>query len=291
MLEGSVNAKVRRALMAFENFMIRRVDLLITVGEKLRRFFAERGARHTAVVGNWKRLEEYERTEEQNLALRKKLGIPPDAVVVTCITQLLQNRMIEELVEAVKPYPDVYAIIAGKGALEPQVKQWAAENPRVVYPGFVHALEVASYTCASDVIYCGFDPFNPNARFVAPNKLYEALAAGKPLISPDVGEIGDLIRRANCGVVTPDCTAASVRQAVEAMRDPVNRATWSRNAQLLGRSEMNWRKGQEVLSQEYSRLRPAHLTSPDARSENPSQPPRANNVKQRDEVREFQGKG
>ena len=47
--------------------------------------------------------------------------------------------MIEELVEAIKPFPDVYAIIAGKGALEPQVRKWAAENPRVVYPGFIHA--------------------------------------------------------------------------------------------------------------------------------------------------------
>ena len=50
------------------------------------------------------------------------------------------------------------------------------------------------YTCASDVIYCGFDPAMPNFRFAAPNKLFEALAAGKPLITPDIGEIGDLVR-------------------------------------------------------------------------------------------------
>lgn len=288
MLEGSVNAKVRGVLMAFENFLIRRVDLLITVGEKLRQFFVDRGAKRTAVVGNWKRLEEYERTEEQNLALREKLGIPRDAILITCITQLLQNRMIEELVEAVKPYSDVYAVIAGKGALEPQVKKWAAENPRIVYPGFLHALDVAAFTCASDVIYCGFRPFNGNARFVAPNKLFEALAAGKPLISPDVGEIGDLIRGHNFGVVTPDCTAPSVQKAVEAMRDPANRAIWSRNAQLLGRREMNWRKGQEVLSQEYARFRPAHLAA--GRSENLSQPPRVSSAKQSAAVGEFQGK-
>jgi glycosyltransferase involved in cell wall biosynthesis len=261
MLDGSVHPWVKRALMGFENFLIRRVDLLITVGEKLRRFLAARGARRTTVVGNWKILEEYERTDEQNRRMRRNLGIPPDAIVVTCITQLLQNRMIEELVEAIKPFPDVYAIIAGKGALEPQIRKWAAENPRVVFPGFIHASEVPDYTCASDAIYCGFDPFNPNARFVAPNKLYEALAAGKPLISPDVGEIGELIRSAGCGVVTPDCTAASVREAVQAMRDPVQRAEWARNSRLLGLSEMNWRKGREVLANEYSRLRPSRLVS------------------------------
>jgi glycosyltransferase involved in cell wall biosynthesis len=270
MLEGSINPGLRRVLMGFENFLIRRVDLLITVGEKLRQFFVDRGARRTAVVGNWKILADYERTDEQNLVMRGSLGIPADAIVVTCITQLLQNRMIEELVEAIKPFPDVYAIIAGKGSLEPQVRKWAAENPRVIYPGFIHASEVPGYTCASDIIYCGFDPFNPNARFVAPNKLYEALAAGKPLISPDVGEIGDLIRRADCGVVTPDCSAASVREAIEAVRDPVKRAQWTRNARLLGRSEMNWSKGREVLNEEYSRLRPSGAVSRDG-SDHPSQ--------------------
>src|SRR5215831_15904177 len=67
MLQGSVHPAVRRGLVWLENVLIRRVDLLITVGEKLRRHFVERGARHAVVVGNWKRLEEYSRTPEQNL--------------------------------------------------------------------------------------------------------------------------------------------------------------------------------------------------------------------------------
>ena len=59
MLEGSVHPRLQRELVRLENFFIRRIDLLITVGEKLRRHFAERGARHSVVVGNWKRLERF----------------------------------------------------------------------------------------------------------------------------------------------------------------------------------------------------------------------------------------
>lgn len=274
MLEGSVHPAVRAAILRLENFLLKRVDLLITVGEKLRRAFIARGARRTAVVGNWKALEEYTRSTEVSRELRRKLGVPEGAILISCITQLLKNRMIEELVQAAEDFPNVYVLLAGKGALEPRVREWAKANPRVLFPGFVHALEVPAYTCASDVIYCGFDPLNPNAAYAAPNKLFEALAAGKPLISPDVGEIGEIIRRGNCGVVTADCSTASVRAAIEAMCDPERLAVWANGSRELGRKEMNWLRGQEVLYAEYSRMLP-ELAQPWAAAINSATPARA----------------
>src|ERR1022692_3373264 len=76
MLSGSVHPMVQRGLSWLETYLIKRIDLLITVGEKLRRHFADRGARKSVVVGNWKRLEDFSRTEEQNLEMRHRLGIP-----------------------------------------------------------------------------------------------------------------------------------------------------------------------------------------------------------------------
>ena len=259
MLEGNIHPAVQRGLSLLENFFIRRIDLLITVGEKLRRHFAERGARHSVVVGNWKRLGDFSRTGEQNRQVRRQLGIPDHALTVVCITQLLRDRKIEELVQAAEESPDVYVILGGKGVMEDFVVRAVAANPRIAFVGFVSGKQIADYTCAADVVYYGFDPGNPNARFSAPNKLYEALAAGRPLITGAFGEIADVVRKAACGIVLPKYSTEEIRQALARLRDPKTRGEMASNAARLGRASMNWEKGEQVLYREYSALLPGAI--------------------------------
>jgi glycosyltransferase involved in cell wall biosynthesis len=260
MLEGSVHAGVRSALTRLENFFIRRIDLLITVGEKLRRHFAGRGARHSVVVGNWKRLEDFSRTAQQNEEVRRHLGVPDGALLVVCITQLLKDRQIEELLEAAADCPNVYVLVGGKGVLHDMVERAAKANPRILFVGFVSGKQIADYTCAGDIVYYGFDPKNPNARFSAPNKLYEALAAGRPLITGDFGEIADVVRTSRCGIVLERYGAAEIGAALRVMQEPETRTQFAENARQFGASSMNWTKGEETLFREYSTLLTAELT-------------------------------
>ncbi len=264
MLQGSVPAMVRRSLTRLETFLIRRVDLVITVGEKLRRHLSERGARRSVVVGNWKRRSEFSRSEEQNNDVRRRLGIPQDALTIACVTHLRKDRKIEELLAAVSDHPGVYLIVAGEGALEGKVRAAAAANPRVIFTGFASGRAIADYTCAADAIYYGFDPQNPNARFSAPNKLHEALAAGRPLITGDFGEIAEVVRHAECGVILSEYTVAELRRAFTVLTDPRRRRVMADNAARVGRISANWDKGEEVLFKEYSALLPGlHQPRPD----------------------------
>jgi len=268
MLEGNVPRAIQRGLVHLETFLIRRIDLLITVGEKLRRHFAERGARRSVVVGNWKRLTDFLRTERQNREVRERLAIPDGALVVVCITQLLKDRKIEELLAAIEEPSDVYLILGGKGALEKLAVDAAAANPRIRFVGFVSGKQIADCTCAGDVVYYGFDPRNPNARFSAPNKLYEAVAAGRPLITGDFGEIADVVREAECGIVLPEYSAGEIRGALNILADRGRRSSMAANAWSFGRTSLNWEKGAEALYAEYSRLLPRlRKASPDLETE------------------------
>lgn len=262
MLEGSVPQVIRKALVHLENFLIRRIDLLITVGEKLRRHFAGRGAKRSVVVGNWKRLSDFVRTDDQNRQVRRQLGIPDGGLAVVCITQLLKDRKIAELLEAVADCPNVYVILGGKGILKDFVVEAAAANPRILFVGFVSGKQIADYTCAADVVYYGFDPENPNARFSAPNKLYEALSAGRPLVTGDFGEIAEVVREAECGIVLPVYSAAEIKQALADLADRNRRDVLSANAKQYGNAFFNWEKGEEILYREYSVFLPGALRTP-----------------------------
>jgi glycosyltransferase involved in cell wall biosynthesis len=217
------------------------------------------------VVGNWKRLDEFSRTGQQNAEVRQQLGVPDGALLVVCITQLLKDRKIEELLSAVQNYPNVYVLVGGKGILKDLVEKAAAVNPRVLFVGFVSGKQIADYTCAGDIVYYGFDPENPNARFSAPNKLYEALAAGRPLITGDFGEIADVVRQAQCGIVLPRYGAVEIRDALATLQRPEVRETFAANAQRFGASFMNWTKGEETLFREYSELLETKLSWPPTR--------------------------
>ena len=267
MLDGTVHAGVRRSLVALENFLIRRIDLLITVGEKLKRHFEQRGGRHCVVIGNWKSVREYSRSEQENLTVRRGLDIPEDALVVVCIIQLFKDRKIEELLDAIDETQGVFLIIGGKGALQETVIRRAASNPNIRYVGFVSSRDIPAYTCAGDIIYYGFDPANPNARFSAPNKLFEALAAGRPLITGDFGEIAEVVRKAVCGVVLPEYSALEIRKALVVLSDANQRRTMALNARTYAGEVMNWEKGEAILYQEYSALSRTALTKPPMESE------------------------
>ena len=254
MLAGSVHPHIRIALTRLENFLIRRVDLLITVGEKLRRHFAERGARNSVVVGNWKRLEDFSRTGQQNEEVRRRLGVPDGALLVVCITQLLKDRQIEELLQAAAECPNVYVLVGGKGVLQDMVERATKANPRILFVGFVSGKQIADYTCAGDVVYYGFDPENPNARFSAPNKLYEALAAGRPLITGDFGEIADVVREAECGIVLPEYNPREIARALDVLGGCEARHCMAAKAERFGRTSLNWDRSEETLHREYSRF-------------------------------------
>jgi len=106
-------------------------------------------------------------------------------------------------------------------------------------------------TAVCDVVYYGFDQDNPNAYWSAPNKLYEAIAAGKALLASDVGEIGQTIKDERCGLLLTTATAETIGQALKALASREELGAMAQRAQAL-QTRFSAQQAAETLRQAYA---------------------------------------
>lgn len=87
-----------------------------------------------------------------------------------------------------------------------------------------------------------------------PNKLFEAFAAGKPIIAVrGIGEIGDILEQIPAGILLDAVTPETLKTAFQRLQDPqlVNQM---RQQALYGRQLYNWSLAEERLLALYSQL-------------------------------------
>lgn len=217
MMDGHLPGAAVMLLRMLEARLVRRCDLLITVGRKLQRHYRRLGARRTALVGNWKDACSYDPAEIRKVRDELKLG---GRIAIAFIANLGRERHLEPLLEAVAGDERFAAVIGGQGCLESIARSYSQRHPHICYLGKVAPARVALLTAACDVVYYGFDKNNPNSQWSAPNKLYEAIAAGKPVLAGDFGEIGLTVGHSGCGILAETADVDSLRAALDRLAQP-----------------------------------------------------------------------
>ncbi|MBO1003220.1 glycosyltransferase family 4 protein [Pseudogracilibacillus auburnensis] len=95
---------------------------------------------------------------------------------------LSKNRFINETINFVKNNPQVTLKIAGFGRSEELVKEVAANYNNILYYGRVSYEDALKLYSECDVMFAMYDPTVPNHKYSAPNKVYEAMLLGLPII-------------------------------------------------------------------------------------------------------------
>jgi len=244
---------LKKPVYKTENFLLRRIDLLITVGEILKKNFEKRGVQHSCVVGNWKDPDEFKFPQEVLNEEKRRLNILNGQLVISFIANLGKERQLAPLIAAVKDIPGISLIIGGDGPFRGVVQEAAQKYSNIIYLGYVHPSKVPLYTTISDIIFYGFDPANPNSKFSAPNKLFEALAAGKAVLTGDFGEIGRIVEETECGLIIKKFTGEGIKKNLSSLSPEIlNR--FKENSQKNALEKYNWQNARITLLDQYSRL-------------------------------------
>jgi glycosyltransferase involved in cell wall biosynthesis len=229
-----------RALMLWERWLTRRVDATITASTVLRDEFVSRGLSPVVTLGNYHELAPYEDvTEVETRDLRTRLGVAPDDVLVTYVGSLSPNRMLLPMIEAAAALPRVKFHIWGDGLQRAAIEQAAAAHPNVQYHGWLSPTELPRHFKAADVVFYCLKLDYPGAVYNAPNALSCAMAAGRPVVATDVGDLGRIVRTADCGVLIGEATPLTIAAAIEQLLDSATRARLGGNALRAAQASYN----------------------------------------------------
>lgn len=122
-----------------------------------------------------------------------------ELIQIAYVGILSPGRMIEELLEVVSSDERFSLHIGGFGALEDKVKGFADSCDRIKFYGKMKYKDTLLLEMQSAVLAALYDPSIKNHQYAAPNKFYEALMLGKPLLVAKGTGIDSVVDREEIG--------------------------------------------------------------------------------------------
>lgn len=254
----------RRVLARLERRWIAQVDGLITVNdsiaEELRRRY---GAPPAVIIRNTPPRQPIRDRPDH---LRRAAEIPTGAPIILYHGGFQRDRGLEVLAQAMlRPQlAEAHLVYMGFGPLQGSLESLAHE-PR--FRGRLHVLppvppsDLLDWVASADVSAMPNQPNTLNERYSTPNKLFESIAVGTPVVSSDFPERRRIVLDdpdgplgVVCDPTDPDALAVALGEVLAL--DPVAAADLRRRCQKAATERWNWEIQTERLIALYDRLAP-----------------------------------
>ena len=161
---------------------------------------------------------------------------------------LERGRFIQGLIDAVKMVDGWQVVIAGKGSL----KLDGLDDAKVKYLGHVHPSRIPALMGRCDLLSVMFEDGNANDRIGTPNRLFEAMALGIPVVANGNSYSGEITRQTDCGfTITPKMhPLTSLLQCLA--REPEKMKQKGNAAYEAWRTRYNWETQETKLIELYN---------------------------------------
>ena len=247
-MKTQVGSMIYQLLSRIDQFMAPKANRIITINELLADYYRELGGDVT-IVGNFQPLISKRRTSSLS---RAEVGIAEEEYVVAYIGGFTPARAIIPLIKATAINKKVTVILVGDGSQRASITELLPSHPGVRYIGWIPQDQVDRYFILSDVIYYGLYAASGNSRYSSPNALFQAMQYGKPVITTDLGEIADIVRKENCGLVIEQPTAPLIARAIHEMNDLGLRQKLGANGRRASEKKYNWAIAEKSLLSTYA---------------------------------------
>lgn len=251
--------RIRRGgLLWIERHWAQAADAVLTVNDAYADILTQtlRIAR-PAVVMNCP--ERWTRPEPPPNRIRAALGLPATTAVVLYQGNLISERGIEQAMDAILGLPGAALVLLGYGGLRASLTSRSTEPPfagRVFVLPPVPPSELLEWTASSDVMVMPIQPTTVNHRYTTPQKLFEAIAAGVPVVASDLPGMADIVNTTGAGILCDPTSPASIAAGIRSVLElsPVERAAMGERARRAADETYNWDHQATTLFEVYGRL-------------------------------------
>lgn len=254
------HALVQRWHARTERRNVRRAAAVLTVSPPIAAHLERTyGLKHVELVPNYPELQ-----PPATRDLRSLVGIdriPPDAPIIIHIGLYVTDRGIEQLLEAVRSVPLVHVVLLGAGPRGPQATSLAA---RMGIADRVHPLapvppeDVVAFASSATIGVAPIIPNNLSYEYALPNKLFQYMAAGLPVVASDLAAMGAVVRDAGAGLTIDARNPAEIAAAVTSLlADPQRMTAMGMRGRRAVQERYHWGVAAEALVGTYRRLRTA----------------------------------
>jgi len=213
--EEAPGDQARRAwVIREEEAAAARIDQWVTINASIAKLYAEAiPGSDPAVIRNAVNAREIDRLSSP---LRAAAGAGPDDYILLYHGALRSLRHLPALIVAARLLPKSWKmVVLGDGSLKSDLT--AIEGP-VTFLDPVAYEDMPEWVAGADMGAILYEDVGLNQHNCSPNKLYEYIALGVPILTSDLPELRRFAEEAGCGsVVVEPITAESIAVAVNAM--------------------------------------------------------------------------
>ena len=189
---------------------------------------------------------------------KAQLGIPENKdIIITQGAGINIDRGIEEAVEAMQYLENVCFLIIGDGDVIPQLKERVRElrlENSVIFKGRMPYQEMMQHTQHAQLGLTLDKDTNINYRFSLPNKLFDYIHAGIPVLAKKVIEVRKIIDTYKVGLFIENHKPKHIADQIRlALNNSELKSEWSKNMDRAA-SELNWSHEEQALLEVYAKI-------------------------------------
>ena len=203
---------IRRLVSSIENSGIGFVDFLFLTDDSLRE--------HMDIAKIHKFTYIYNSPDDYYAGKGVNTTGEKNWIDILYIGVLIKSRGLDCMIKAIDGLEDVKLTIGGVGPDRQFIEAAAKRYHNIQYLGWTTSYkEIMDITSKTDLTFRFSDPNIPATKYVLPNKLFEAMMCGKPIIVTEDSAAAEIVRKEQCGLVVNYGAIDELRDTVVTLKN------------------------------------------------------------------------